>query len=659
MDLRQLIEISRFFGKGNDFTIAGGGNTSVKDRERFAIKASGVGLRDITEAGFVELSRESVRKILSRSYSQEPFQREEQIKNDLMASRTDPEKGGRPSVESSLHEMLDWKYVIHTHPFEVNALLCARDAEKETRDLFGDDALLVPYTDPGYRLAKLMWDELSRHSAQHGSQPHIVLMRNHGLVVAADTVEEIRTLTEKVFSGIRARFRKPLPAQARPVPEAVTRVVPALRMLLSEGEITKVAAVRNSTLVEHFLRPENREKISLPLIPDEIVYCKSAPLFLDSAGEPEETLAAFPAALEKYRKRWGYPPKVIMIGGIGLVAVEDSKRSVETCLDVFEDLMKVSWLSEAFGGPKFLSARDIEFIDTWEVESYRRKVAKSGSSRRRVDGRIALVTGAAQGFGKGIAEGLFREGANVVIADLNDQAGGALAAELNAAAAGAGAANRASFARADVTSPASLQALAVDCVCAFGGLDLLVSNAGVLKAGSLEEMTPEGFDFVTRVNYTGYFLCVKHLSPLMKLQHRHAPARFADIVEINSKSGLEGSNKNFAYAGSKFGGIGLTQSFALELVEHNIKVNAICPGNFFEGPLWSDPQTGLFVQYLKAGKVPGAKTVEDVRRSYESRVPMGRGCRVEDVLRAILYLVEQEYETGQALPVTGGQVMLA
>ena len=350
---------------------------------------------------------------------------------------------------------------------------------------------------------------------------------------------------------------------------------------------------------------------------------------------------------------------MLMISAVGLVAVEDSARSVETCLDVFEDLMKVSWLSENFGGPKFLTPRDIQFIDTWEVENYRRKVAKSASTRRRVDGRVALVTGAAQGFGKGIADGLFREGANVLIADLNEQAGRALAAELNAAAVAGGAANRAAFSRADVTDPASLSALARECVCAFGGLDLLVSNAGVLKAGSLEEMTPEAFDFVTRVNYTGYFLCVKHLSPIMKLQHHHAPGRFMDVIEINSKSGLEGSNKNFAYAGSKFGGIGLTQSFALELVEHSIKVNAICPGNFFEGPLWSDPKTGLFVQYLKTGKVPGAKTVEDVRASYESRVPMRRGCRVEDVLRAILYLVEQEYETGQALPVTGGQVMLA
>ncbi|HUI69558.1 MAG TPA: SDR family NAD(P)-dependent oxidoreductase [Spirochaetia bacterium] len=659
MDLRELIEISRLYGKGNDFTIAGGGNTSVKDKERIAIKASGVGLRDISESGFVELSRQSVREVLSRTYSEEPFQREEQIKNDLLASRTDPETGGRPSVESSLHEMLDWRYVVHTHPFEVNALLCARDAEKVVRELFGDSVLLVPYTDPGYLLARLMWDELSRYRKRHGSQPHIVLMQNHGLVVAADTTQEIHAMTEEVFSKTRGKFRNPLSVKPLPVSDVVTGLVPGLRMLLSGGEAAKVAAVRNSSLVEHFLRPENREKISLPFMPDDIVYCKSAPLFLDVGKDVEDALAAFPGLLAQYKERWGYPPKILMIGGLGLVAVEDNKRSVETCLDVFEDLMKVSWLSESFGGPRFLTARDIEFIDTWEVENYRRKVAKTGAARRRVDGRIAIVTGAAQGFGKGIAEGLFREGANVVIADLNEKAGNALATELNAAAAASGSANRASFARVDVTDPKSLANLARECVCSFGGLDLLVSNAGVLKAGSLDEMTPEAFDFVTRVNYTGYFLCVKSLSPIMKLQRRHSPGRLLDIIEINSKSGLEGSNKNFAYAGSKFGGIGLTQSFALELVEHGIKVNAICPGNFFEGPLWSDPTTGLFVQYLKTGKVPGAKTVEDVRKSYESRVPMGRGCRVEDVLRAILYLVEQEYETGQALPVTGGQVMLA
>jgi len=180
----------------------------------------------------------------------------------------------------------------------------------------------------------------------------------------------------------------------------------------------------------------------------------------------------------------------------------------------------------------------------------------------------------------------------------------------------------------------------------------------VLKAGSVKTQPEREFDLVTAVNYKGYFLCVQQAAPVLARQHAARPGYWSDIVQINSKSGLAGSNRNGAYAGSKFGGIGLTQSFALELVEDGIKVNAICPGNFFEGPLWSDPSTGLLVQFLASGKVPGARSVEEVRRFYEAKIPMRRGCRSLDVIRALFYLIEQEYETGQALPVTGGQEML-
>jgi NAD(P)-dependent dehydrogenase (short-subunit alcohol dehydrogenase family)/rhamnose utilization protein RhaD (predicted bifunctional aldolase and dehydrogenase) len=661
MDLSELIEVSRFFGRGNDFTIAGGGNTSVKDSSRIVIKASGAGLSGITESGFVELSRDKVQTILARRYSDDPFTREAEIKADLLGSRVDPEKGGRPSVETSLHEMIDWRFVVHTHPYTINALTCAKNGESTARELFGKEALWVPYSDPGYRLAMLMKELLDRYRAEHGGDPRIVLMQNHGLLIAADTTTEVKTLTDDVVKKITSRYRAPFPRDERPVAEAAVQIIPALRMLLSEQGSPKIAAVRNSALAEHFLEKENQQGVAFPFMPDNIVYCKSAPLVLPHGEEPEKLLDAFPAQLAAYTKRWGYLPKVLLVDGVGVVAVEDTKRSAETCLDVFHDLMKVSFLAESFGGPRFLTPKDIQFIETWEVESYRAAVskAKGGGAKPRVEGKIACVTGAAQGFGKGIAEGLSREGANVVIADLNEAAGRAFQDELNAGAEAAGAPNRAVFVPSDVTSPASLQALARECVKAFGGLDILVSNAGVLKAGSLEEMTPESFELVTRVNYIGYFLCVKYLSPIMKLQRRFRPELTADVIQINSKSGLVGSNRNSAYAGGKFGGVGLTQSFALELVEHGIKVNAICPGNFFEGPLWSDPEKGLFVQYLKAGKVPGARTLEDVRRSYESRVPMGRGCRVEDVMKAIFYLVDQQYETGQALPVTGGQVMLA
>jgi NAD(P)-dependent dehydrogenase (short-subunit alcohol dehydrogenase family) len=293
-------------------------------------------------------------------------------------------------------------------------------------------------------------------------------------------------------------------------------------------------------------------------------------------------------------------------------------------------------------------------VDTGALGLFTLRPSRCGQRGNRLRGCVAVVTGSAQGFGRGIAEGLVREGAYVVVADLNEALGRAAADALNASAPEP----VARFQSVDVTSAASLDACMAATVKAFGGVDLLVANAGVLKAGGIEEMDEKAFDLVTSVNYKAFFLCAKAAVPVMRLQRRLHPAYTADIVQVNSKSGLEGSNRNFAYAGSKFGSIGLTQSFALELVSDGIKVNAVCPGNYFDGPLWSDPERGLFVQYLRAGKVPGAKSIEDVRDFYLSKVPMRRGCLPEDVVTAILYLREQTYETGQALPITGGQVML-
>ena len=297
-----------------------------------------------------------------------------------------------------------------------------------------------------------------------------------------------------------------------------------------------------------------------------------------------------------------------------------------------------------------------------DSEAFLPAVPKTRPARRAavMESRIAVVTGGAQGFGAEIVKGLVEGGAFVVIADLNVEGAARYADELNERSG-----RTVAMARGvDVSQEDSVTELLSQTVAAVGGIDLLVSNAGVLKAGSVKELTFREFSFVTSVNYAGFFLCTKWASAIMELQNWGAqeagrPPLFSDILQINSKSGLEGSKKNGAYAGAKFGGIGLVQSFALELVEDRIKVNAICPGNFFDGPLWSDPKSGLFVQYLEAGKVPGAGTIEEVKRFYEAKVPMGRGCEGEDVVRAIYYVVEQEYETGQAVPVTGGQVMLS
>lgn len=267
----------------------------------------------------------------------------------------------------------------------------------------------------------------------------------------------------------------------------------------------------------------------------------------------------------------------------------------------------------------------------------------------RLAGKITVVTGAAQGFGKGIAEELYKEGATIVIADMNLPLAETVAKEMG---------ERAWAIGVNVSDEESCANMVAQVVEKFGGLDIMVANAGVVRSGPIAQFEKKDFEFVTAINYTGLFLSCKYAAIIMQAQHEADPNAMFDIIAMSSKSGLEGSNKNFAYAGSKFGAIGLVQSWALELCAYNIKVNAICPGNYLDGPLWSDPEKGLFVQYLNAGKVPGAKTVADVRKFYEAKAPMNRGCLPIDVARAVMYCVEQKYETGQALPVTGGQVML-
>jgi sorbitol-6-phosphate 2-dehydrogenase len=313
---------------------------------------------------------------------------------------------------------------------------------------------------------------------------------------------------------------------------------------------------------------------------------------------------------------------------------------------------------------RYLSAPDYDGIEgirkgrrtgAWDAGTAA-PAADYGASRAGVvKNRVALVTGGAQGFGEEIVRGLVSAGALVYIADLNREGAEKLAAGLN----GQYGKTLAFPVEVNVADEESVRNMAETVALTTGGLDLCVSNAGVLRAASILEQDIGAFKFVTDINYTAFAMVTKHCGLLMKAQHGAAPSWFTDIIQINSKSGLEGSGKNGSYAGSKFGGIGLVQSFAKELVEYRIKVNALCPGNFFDGPLWSDPVKGLFVQYLNTGKAPGAKTVADVKAFYESKVPMGRGCTGPDVIRAVLYLVEQVYETGQALPVTGGQVMLS
>ncbi len=651
-EIKDLIDVSRFYGRDKDYVIAGGGNTSYKDDEHLWVKASGAGLADITEDGFVVMDRKKLAVIPEQDFSDDPVLREQQVKEALYASRIDPGSNLRPSVETSLHDVIKYSYVVHLHPTLVNALMCSAGSRALCQELFAD-ALYIPYTDPGYTLFMKVYRETEHYRKNNGCDPSVIFLENHGVFVGADSVGAIKKTYEQINDVLSGRVREPVSTEPLGIDGDVTQWLPALRMLFS-SEGLKTCSLRHNEVVARFYRDKAAfSKVSLPFTPDMIVYCGSGYLYVEHSETPADIIASVKKDLPAFVGKHGCLPKIVVIKNVGFLAVDDTWQAAQTCLDVYEDLMKVSYLAGSFGGHRFMTGEQIRFIENWEAEHYRRKQSKGPEGKGKVHGRVAVVTGGAMGFGAGIVESLAEQEANVVIADISEDAGKELARVLSSKAK-----NGIRFVYTDVGVEADVGRMVKDTVASFGGLDLMISNAGILHAGTIEEMQTSTFERMTRVNYFAYFHCVKHAAAVMKVQHAWNKTHFCDIIQINSKSGLAGSNKNFAYAGGKFGGIGLTQSFALELMPYNIKVNAICPGNFFEGPLWADPDTGLFVQYLRAGKVPGAENVDDVKKHYERQVPAGRGCRVEDVARAIYYLIEQEYETGQALPVTGGQVML-
>ena len=650
--VQQLIEISQFYGKNSEMVIAGGGNTSFKTAEKIWVKASGSALATISEDGFAVLDRQRLQQISKNNYSNNPFERESQIKDDLAAATIT--KGRRPSVETSLHDLMNYSFVVHLHPTVVNGLMCAKNAEKISNELFGDEVLYVPYTDPGYILFKDIEARVAEFKKRLNKDPKVIFLQNHGVFVAANSIEEIKDIYSDILDKINGRIQKQVPYGNIELAEGTSEFIPALRMMLSDAEL-KTLKLRNNALIEEFIGSKNDfDKIQKPFTPDIIVYCKSNYIYLENNENGAALIKEFAEKYAQFKQEQTHDPKVIAVKGYGIIAVGENAAQTTIILDVFEDMMKISWLTESFGGQNFMTAEQIQFIDTWEVENYRRKVSAGGAGKGRVENKTIVVTGAAQGFGEGIARELMLEGANIVVADINPEVGQKTADNFNSLAAK----NSSIFIKTDVSNSENLNKMLEQVVSEFGGVDIFISNAGILRAGGLDEMTPETFDLVTKINYNAYFYCTKAVSKVMKLQTEYKQDYYCDIVQINSKSGLKGSKKNFAYAGGKFGGIGLTQSFALELAPNRIKVNSVCPGNFYEGPLWSDPENGLFVQYLNAGKVPGAKTIDDVKNFYLAQVPLGKGCSPKDVVKAVLYAVEQTNETGQAIPVSGGEEML-
>ena len=372
--ISELVEVSRFYGQDKTFVIAGGGNTSFKDKKHIWIKASGVALETIDENGFVCLLRDKLKIVSTKNYSSDATLREAEVKADL-AGAIVSEGNNRPSVETSMHEIIDYQYVVHTHPTKVNALMCSKNAESVCHELFGDQSLFIPYTDPGYILFKKVESEIAVYTTNFGKAPQIIFLENHGVFVAGDSIPEINEMYTSIIDKINSKITEDLPVD-EPIPfDSV--LIDSVEALNPEMKTSTAFGITNS-LIHRFANDYNSFlKADTAFTPDDIVYCKAHYLFIPVYTDETEQIDTAKDLIADYLKSYGYLPKVLVVERQGVIAVEDNIKSVMNVLEVYYNILKISFLSEYFGGPQFMTKVQIDFIDNWEVENYRRKMAKS------------------------------------------------------------------------------------------------------------------------------------------------------------------------------------------------------------------------------------------------------------------------------------------
>ncbi|MDR3167365.1 MAG: class II aldolase/adducin family protein [Treponema sp.] len=379
IELGELIALSRHYGANPDYVVAGGGNTSIKDKTTLYIKGSGTILADITADGFVTMDRGKLARIWEKTYPEKADDREVAVLADMMAAKMPGEEQKRPSVETLLHDIFPFTLVVHTHPALVNGLTCSVRGAAEGRNLFGDKALWIPEINPGYILSRAVKDALEARPP--GDPAAIILLQNHGVFVGADTPEEIRDIYRYIMDTLGTKItRKPdfsgKTFQYGPSAEAAAVLADLAGSAGSPPAPEKVIFERNREIAALVEDTTAFYPVSSAFTPDHIVYSGSAPLFIDAGNVPEKNLAEqIGEAWKSYREKHGCPPKLAALRGIGVFGIGPSEKAARLALELFTDTIKVAVYSNAFGGPRFMAADKIDFINNWEVEHYRSKVS--------------------------------------------------------------------------------------------------------------------------------------------------------------------------------------------------------------------------------------------------------------------------------------------
>jgi len=657
-DVLKLVQISRNVGGDDRLVQAGGGNTSVKsaDRRRMHIKASGTGLRDMSpQLGYVTMTMPPLLDLLhdKKVRKMSDARREPHVLDAMYdAVVGGPDADARPSCEATLHAMLQ-RYVVHIHPIAVNGVLCSKRSKQLCQELArrGKFTMVwIRYTNPGHPLAVACLQAVERFKAARGEAPEVLFLENHGLFVSSNSAKRAVDLTRAIVEDCdrlhRSRRIKAGKTSGRTArmgglaDENLPNVIVELRRaLLAHGcQSRLMQLVPNETAKRLLARKDARSILRMNCTPDVVVYCLAYPLIL-----PARPLGKIASAVKRYVATHGEGPRTVLVPGQGFLAVGDSSKALKTTTVVFTAELEITQRALAFGGKKPLTRGQANYINSWEVEHYRRELAKAEAGRPGpLTGKTALVTGAGSGLGRGISMGLAAAGAHVVLADI-DLPAAEETAELIRQRVGTA---RAIAVPTDVTCQQSTADAFRQTIMTYGGIDVVVAAAGIAPAYPIQDFPVEAFRKTLEINLTGYFLTSREAARWMIRQETGG-----SLIFISSKSGIGASKNNAAYNVTKAGELHLMRGLAAELGTYGIRANAICPGNVFEGSKIWNPE------YIRqAAKKRGLKAGE-VIPYYVSLTAMNQEIKQQDVANAAVFLASDMSRviSGQSLVVDAGQ----
>jgi rhamnulose-1-phosphate aldolase/alcohol dehydrogenase len=669
-ELAQLVYLSNLIGGDLTLTQPGGGNSSVKRRETdFAgrpvdvlrVKGSGTDLRTIARRGFTGLRREDLDHLRGRQSMSD-----DEMMAFMRACMLDTAEPA-PSVETPLHSVLPYRFIVHTHDFATQALTDNPRPEATVREALGDEAAYVDYVRPGFPLARTVIELGPVAERARG-----LVLGRHGLIAWGDSAKECYTNLHGLIDraerfiadrrrGARApsadvKVAAPAPARRR---EVACALLPALRARLSRVRPV-ILNLDDSPEALTFAGAARAGEIAARGMstPEHILRCGRLPLHVDAdlpalwSTAPAEAVAAVDRGLDGYAVRYRETfervgagaaqgaamleptPRVVLLPGVGLVtAMKDKANAVVGDL-CYRHVIKVAEAAEALGGFRFLEDADATEFEYWPLE-----LVKLRQVERELSRRVAVVTGAASGIGRAVAERFAAEGAHLVLTDI---AGPALRDTAAAIAASCKDPHRVIAVEADATRAADTEAVFAEAVLGFGGVDVLVCNAGFVQAGAIDETTEETWDRHFDVNVKGDFLAAREAARLMKVQGGGA------IVFNASKGAFAPTAGNAAYASSKAAVAALARNLAVELGPHGIRVNCF-NADFVDTPL----MRALIDQRARAqGITPEAQTDAYRRRNLMQVGPIPPA----DVAETALFLASPRarFTTGAALPIDGG-----